>query len=166
MKRLIGYLSITGALLTGVLVGVVPTLLSVNGNSDFSSSNRFVFKISDKRLSADFSEGTLTNGGNLTYNESDGTALEQVTDVIKERLSLAEVSSYQLESYADNMFALTFKDSNQNYEDIISYLTFSNSLMFKNADEEYNLGYSAEDVYNNNTTAENNQLFEEGSATV
>ena len=166
MKRLIGYLSISAALLTGVLVGVVPSILSVNGDGDFSSSNRFVFKISDKRTEADFSEGTITNNGDLTYDENEGTPLEQITDVFKDRLSAAGISSYELESYSDNIFSLTFKDNDQAYDDIISYLTFSNSLMLKNADEEYNLGFNAEDVFNDNTSTASDQLFVENSANV
>lgn len=166
MKRLVGYLSISVAMLAGVLVGVVPSILSINGNSDFSSSNRYVFKISDKRLDASFDEGTNTNGGNLTYDENGETPLEQVTDVFKERLSLAGISSYKLESYDDNMFALTFKDTSDTYDDILSYLTFSNSLMLKNLDEEYNIGYDASDVYNNNTSTGTNALFVSGSANV
>ena len=166
MKRLVGYLSISLAMLTGVLVGVVPSILSINGNGDFSSSNRFVFKISDKRLDANFSEGTETNNGDLTYDETGDTPMVQITDVFKERLALANISSYELESYSDNTFALTFKDTTRSYDDIISYLTFSNSLMFKNADEEYNLGFSADDVYHDNTSTATNELFVANSANV
>lgn len=164
MKRLIGYLSISAAMLTGVLVAVVPSILSVNGDGDFSTSNRFVFKISPRRTSADFSDGT--NNGDLNFDETGETPLEEVTDTFKDRLSVAGISSYELESYSDNTFSLTFKDTTQTYDDILSYLTFSNSFMFKNADEEYNLGFSAEDVYNDNTSTASNQLFVEGSASV
>ncbi len=164
MKRLIGYLSISAAMLTGVLVAVTPTILSVNGDGDFSSSNRFVFKISQRRTSADFSEGT--NNGDIIFDETGETPLEEITDTFKERLSVAGISSYELESYSDDVFSLTFKDTTQSYDDIISYLTFSNSFMLKNADEEYNLGFSAEDVYNNNTSTASNELFVDGSANV
>ena len=54
----------------------------------------------------------------------------QITDVFKERLALANVSSYELESYSDNTFALTFKDTTRSYDDIISYLTL-NQMMQK-----------------------------------
>ena len=164
MKRLIGYLSISAAMLTGVLVAVTPTILSVNGDGDFSSSNRFVFKISQRRTSADFSEGT--NNGDIIFDETGETPLEEITDTFKERLSVAGISSYELESYSDDVFSLTFKDTTQSYDDIISYLAFSNSFMLKNADEEYNLGFSAEDVYNNNTSTASNELFVDGSANV
>ena len=164
MKRLIGYLSISAAMLTGVLVAVVPSILSVNGDGDFSTSNRFVFKISPRRTSADFSDGT--NNGDLEFDETGETPLEEVTNTFKDRLSVAGISSYELESYSNNTFSLTFKDTTQTYDDILSYLTFSNSFMFKNADEEYNLGFSAEDVYNDNTSTASNQLFVEGSASV
>ena len=164
MKRLIGYLSISAALLTGVLVAVVPSLLSVNGDGDFASSNRFVFKISPRNVSADFSQGT--NNGDLMNASNGDTPLEVITDTFKDRLAVAGISSYELESYSDDTFSLTFKDSTQIYDDIISYLTFSNSFMLKNADEEYNLGFSAADVNAGNTTTASDQLFVEGSANV
>lgn len=166
MKRFVGYLSISLAILTGVLVGFVPSLLSINGDGDFTSSNRFVFKISEKQLDADFSGGTGENSMDNIQNANGETPMEEVTNIFKERLSLAEISSYELESYSNNTFALTFKDNDRAYDDIVSYLTFSNSFMIKDAAEEYNLGYSIDDVYNNNTSTEATRLFVEDSATV
>ena len=113
MKRLIGYLSISAALLTGVLVAVVPSLLSVNGDGDFASSNRFVFKISPRNVSADFSQGT--NNGDLMNASNGDTPLEVITDTFKDRLAVAGISSYELESYSNDTFSLTFKDSAQIY---------------------------------------------------
>ena len=54
MKRFIGYISMCTSLLAAVLVGVVPTILSSNGNSDYSTSRNFIFKISERKINNDF----------------------------------------------------------------------------------------------------------------
>ena len=59
MKRFAGYLSLCVSVVTAVLVGVVPTILGTNGSGDYSSSNKYVFKVSNKQVSSsEFSDGT------------------------------------------------------------------------------------------------------------
>lgn len=161
MKRFIGYISMCASLFTAVLVGVVPTILSTNGNSDYSTSRNFVFKISERKTNNDFSSGTENPATSL---DPDVTYLEEVTEEFKSRLDSAEISEYKLETIGDDTLSLTFKDTLNDYDDVINYLTFSNSIMIKDYEETYNMGRDATQVLAGDTTVE--PVFVENSARV
>ena len=160
MKRFVGYISMCASILTAVLVGVAPTILGVNGNSDFSTSKNYVFKISKRIINNDFSSGTQEEAISPDPNK---TPLQYVTETFKTRLDSAEISEYKLETIGEDKISLTFKDSLRDYDDVISYLTFSNSFLIKNYDESLTLGRNAEEVFNDSQTP---VLFKEGSARV
>lgn len=161
MKRFVGYISMCASLFTAVLVGVVPTILSTNGNSDYSTSRNFVFKISERKINNDFSSGTENPATSL---DPEVTYLEEVTEEFKTRLDNAEISEYKLETIGDDTLSLTFKDTLNDYEDVINYLTFSNSIMIKDYEETYNMGRDATQVLAGDTTVE--PVFVENSARV
>lgn len=161
MKRFIGYISMCTSLLAAVLVGVVPTILSSNGNSDYSTSRNFIFKISERKINNDFSSGTENPAPSLN---PDSTPLEDIVETFKTRLDNAEISEYKLETIGDDTLSLTFKDTLNDYDDVINYLTFSNSIMLKNYDETYNIGRDATEVMSGDTTK--SPVFEENSARV
>lgn len=160
MKRFVGYISMCASLLTAVLVGVAPTILGVNGNSDFSTSRNYVFKISKRITNNDFSSGTQEEA--ISPDESE-TPLEYVTETFKTRLDSAEISEYKLETIGEDKISLTFKDALRDYDDVIDYLTFSNSFLVKNYDETLTLGRTAEEVFNSSDTP---KLFKDNSARV
>lgn len=163
MKRLIGYLTLGVSLLGAVAVGVSPAILSTKGNSDYSFSNKYVFKISEKRTSNDFSYGT--GNGLIETGEEEQSALSYTMDIVKSKLSNANISNYKLETLSNDTFSLTFKDMNGISEDIISYLTYSNSLMAASYDWNYSLGYTVSDL-NSGVDLKDNSFFVPGSANV
>lgn len=160
MKRFVGYISMCASILTAVLVGVAPTILGVNGNSDFSTSKNYVFKISKRIINNDFSSGTQEEAVSQDPNK---TPLEYVTETFKTRLDSAEISEYKLETIGEDKISLTFKDALRDYDDVIDYLTFSNSFLIKNYDESLTLGRNAEEVFNDSQTP---VLFKNNSARV
>lgn len=160
MKRFVGYISMCASILTAVLVGVAPTILGVNGNSDFSTSKNYVFKISKRIINNDFSSGTQEEA---LSPDSDETPLEYITETFKTRLDSAEISEYKLETIGEDKISLTFKDALRDYDDVISYLTFNNSFLVKNYDESLTLGRTAEEVFNDTQTP---VLFKDNTARV
>lgn len=160
MKRFVGYVSMCASLLTAVLVGVAPTILGISGNSDFSTSRNFVFKVSKRITTNDFSSGTEQDA----VQNSDKTPLEEVKDVFKTRLDLAEISEYKLETIGDDTLSLTFKDNLQDYVDVVDYLTFSNSMLAKNYEETFTIGKTAKEYEADSQSVE--PLFKEHTARV
>lgn len=165
MKRFAGFISLGVAFLGATLVGVVPTLRATSGDSSYSYSRNYVYKISEKRTKNDFSDGTNTNNGNIAYEQNGETPLETVTSIFKERLSEGNITNYKLETLSDNTISLTFKDQQDNYSDIAAYLSYSNSLMMKDYNEKYTLGYTVNELKNNDTS-KGNAVFEANSARV
>ncbi|MDY4158673.1 MAG: hypothetical protein SOY02_00230, partial [Candidatus Onthovivens sp.] len=95
MKRFAGYLSLCVSVVTAVLVGVVPTILGTNGSGDYSSSNKYVFKVSNKQVSSsEFSDGT--NNKDEFYYENGNTPAEDISNEFKVRLGQAGITGYQL----------------------------------------------------------------------
>ena len=163
MKRFAGYLSLCVSVVTAVLVGVVPTILGTNGSGDYSSSNKYVFKVSNKQVSSsEFSDGT--NNG-LTYDENGNTPAEDISNEFKVRLGQAGITGYQLATINDDIIELTFKDSQNIYTDVIDFLTYSNSLMAKTYDGEYSFGFSASEIYNG-AKPSNSTFLKPGTARV
>ena len=163
MKRFAGFISLGVALLGAAVVGVVPTIRATKGDSSYSFSRNYVYKISDKRETGDLSDGT--NNGSLKYDTTGETPLETVSDVFKTRLDEANITNYKLETLADNTISLTFKDSQDNYDDIAEYLTYSNSLMIKDYNEKYTMGHTVKELKYDDT-ANSSSVFEAGSAKV
>ena len=161
MKRFIGYISMCASLFTATMVGVAPTILGVNGNSDYSTSRNFVFKVSQRITNDNFSNGTEEEATPFGDDES---VIESVYETFKVRLDNAEISEYKLDRIGDDTLSLTFKDTLNDYDDVIDYLTFSNSFKVANYEETYTLGLNASDAYANNNQA--NSLFKENSAQV
>ena len=163
MKRFAGYLSLCVSVVTAVLVGVVPTILGTNGSGDYSSSNKYVFKVSKKQFSSsEFSDGT--NNG-LTYDENGNTPAEDISNEFKVRLGQAGITGYQLATINDDIIELTFKDSQNIYTDVIDFLTYSNSLMAKTYDGEYSFGFSASEICNG-AKPSNSTFLKPGTARV
>lgn len=164
MKRFTGYLSLCIAALAGVLVGVVPTLLTMKGNGDYSYSKQYVMKINEKSRSV--SElGNGTERGLDENQDEKGEALDYVLDTVKQRLNDTNISEYKLEKITDDTFSLTFRDNSSKYDDITSYLTYSNSLMFKDYSEKYTIGYTVNELASENTS-DNSPVFVAGSARI
>lgn len=164
MKRFAGYLSLCVSVLGAVLVGIVPTILDTNGSGDYSYSNKYVFKVSNKKVnSSDFSEGT--NYG-LSYEENGETPAESISTEFKTRLSSAGITGYKLATINDDIIELTFKDSQNVYTEIVDYLTYSNSLMAKTYDEEYSFGFSAQEIYSGSANLGSSTFLKPGTAHV
>ncbi len=163
MKRLIGYISLAISFVAAVAVGVIPTILGINGGADYSSSKNFVFKISTKQTENDFSNGTQRALPNVSDEE------EQPIDVVAKefdyRLNAANFNDYKLEVIGDDILSLTFKDNNGAYDEVVKYLTFSNSLMVKDYDEKYTQGYTALELASGSELKDNN-FYVPGSAFV
>lgn len=165
MKRFTGYISLCVSLLGAALVGVVPTILGINGNGDYSSSKNYVFKISNKRTTNDFSNGT-ENGKLFESDDETATAMDYVLNNVKSKLSTVNISEYKLETIGNDSFQLTFKDNANDYDDVVSYLTFSNSLALGTYEGSFQMGYQVTDLEGNNGSLDDNTFFKPGSAKV
>ena len=165
MKRFTGYISLCVSLLGAALVGVVPTILGINGNGDYSSSKNYVFKISNKRTTNDFSNGT-ENGKLFESDDETATAMDYVLNNVKSKLSTVNISEYKLETIGNDSFQLTFKDNANDYDDVVSYLTFSNSLALGTYEGSFQMGYQVTDLEGNNGSLDDNTFFKFGSAKV
>ncbi|MBP5694048.1 MAG: hypothetical protein J6X03_01130 [Bacilli bacterium] len=163
MKRLIGYISLAISFVAAVAVGVVPTILGINGGADYSSSKNFVFKISTKQTENDFSTGTQRELPSVPSDEE-----QPIDKVVKEfdyRLNAANFNDYKLQVIGDDILSLTLKDNNGAYDEVVKYLTFSNSLMIKDFNENYTKGYTALELASGSELKDNN-FYVPGSAFV
>ena len=163
MKRLIGYISLAISFVAAVAVGVVPTILGINGGADYSSSKNFVFKISTKQTENDFSNGTQRELPRVADDEEQ--PIETIVNEFEYRLDAANFNDYKLQVIGDDILSLTFKDNNGAYSDVVKYLTFSNSLMIKDYAENYTKGYTALELASGSSLKDNN-FYVPGSAYV
>ena len=100
-----------------------------------------------------------------TVSEEDEQSIDIVADEFNYRLNAANFNDYKLEVIGDDILSLTFKDNNGAYDEVVKYLTFSNSLMVKDYNEKYTQGYTALELASGSELKDNN-FYVPGSAYV
>jgi len=165
MKRLSGFIALCASMLIGLGVAFIPVAKNINGSADFSSSKEFVFKVSDRVVEDDGTDGT-TNNEEL---QNDDDALDDIIYVFKERLNAIQINNYQISKIGDDTIDLIYKTNDSYYDDITYYLTFSGSFMASTYGEEPitvgNLASEVHSALNTNSTKESN-FFTIGNAEI
>lgn len=150
MKKFLGYITLAVTSLIALGVGIIPSLNSINGNIDYSRSRTYVYKIGD-RITTDSANNLDQNVFN-SYNDDDKQEiLDDVVDTFRDRLDIAQVSEYNIETDGYDTIKVTFKTATSLYDDVASYLNFSWSMMASTYGSETNivLGDDAETVFSN-----------------
>ncbi len=117
MKRFLAYILLCVSILLSTFVGFVPTVFSINGSADYDSGQNFIYQISLK-------ENGSKNEGNIT----DGSAIDYVTNIFKERLDAANISTYKLENEGNDTIRLSFKDKSEINTYVSEYLSFDGNI--------------------------------------
>lgn len=168
MKKLFAYITICVSCLIGAVVGIVPSIVNINGNIEYSRSRQYVFKIGDRITDSSYGDETVSNEYDLLSDSDKEEELEDIVDIFKTRLNNAQVNEYSLVTDGYDTIKVTFKTDSELYDDVESYLTFSWSLMASTYGSETNvtLGYDAGTIYTNLTSNIDNDytFFEPGSA--
>lgn len=139
MKKFIGYITIGVSALIAIAVGVMPTIKNINGNIDYARSRQYVYKISD-RIVEDSDDKSLVESNYNNLNDSEKQdILDEVVDSFKDRLDVAQINEYNLETDGFDTIKVTFRADNQMYDDISSYLSFNWSFMATTYGNEPNI---------------------------
>lgn len=117
MKRFIAYILLCLSILFSTFVGFVPTVLSINASADYDSGQNFVYKISLK-------ENSTKNEGDI----EDGSAIKDITNVFKNRLDSANISTYRLENEGKDTIRLSFKDKSEINTYVSKFLSFDANI--------------------------------------
>ena len=173
MKKLLAYISIAVTAVVALAVGVVPTILNINGNIDYARSREYVFQIGDRIVdSGADSDGTINERFNSLNDEDKKTESDEIINTFKDRLNSAQINEYKLETDGYDKIKITFKTSQSLYGDISSLLNFNWSFMASTYGQETNsiLGNDAQTVYNSYDSGKfdslENNFFKPGDARV
>lgn len=131
MRRLWAYiiLSITALIVVGT--AFTPVFVNVNANAEYSEGREVVFRISDKD----------NDDGDATPEIANGTAIDEIVDVMKERMGNTNVSRYEIAKEGNDTVKVTFSAETQDeYEKIKTYLSFNGSLALTTTDEVVAVG--------------------------
>jgi hypothetical protein len=158
MKRFIGFITLCAAAALTLGVGFIPVVKNMNASADFTTSKKFVFKISDKFTEDGENVGTNNNDG-ILKNED---AIDSVITTFESRLSSINLSSYQIEKVGYDTINLTFKADDNLYDKIVKYLTFNWSFYASTYDETKTVG----DTFSTITDASKSKFFTPGSAVI
>lgn len=160
MKRIVGYIGVVLSMLIALLVGLVPSLIHVNGTGDYESMRTYVYKISEKTY--DISNGGTTDDGNISDQDKQ-SRLDDAVNEFKVRLDNADISDYRLETSGLDTIKVTFKTDVALYDDISSYLNFSWSFMASTYTGDPTAGQTPNEI--DSLSGEAN-FFESGSARI
>lgn len=160
MKRIVGYIGVVLSMLLALLVGLVPSLIHVNGTGDYESMRTYVYKISEKTY--DISNGGTTDDGNISDQDKQ-SRLDDAVNEFKVRLDNADISDYRLETSGLDTIKVTFKTDVALYDDISSYLNFSWSFMASTYTGDPTAGQTPNEI--DSLSGEAN-FFESGSARI
>jgi preprotein translocase subunit SecF len=158
MKRFIGFITLCAAAALTVGVGFIPVVKGMNGSADFTTSKKYVFKISDKFTEDGENVGTSKNDEVLANKD----AIDDVIDTFESRLSSINLSSYQIEKVGYDTINLTFRAEENLYDQIVKYLTFNWSFYASTYDETKTVGETFATV----TDTSKSTFFTPGSAEI
>lgn len=162
MKRFIAYISVCLAMLVAILVGVAPTILQINGTSDYEQSKQYVYKISQKNYDSNNLDGT-NNGYEDLNDESRQEILDEVVETFETRLNNANITDYSLKTSGFDTIKINLKTEETLYDDISSYLTNSWSYMASTFDGDPLVGQTPKEIQESSGNA---NFFKAGSARV
>lgn len=165
-KRFIGYLTICFSTLVAAGVGIIPSIRGIKGNSDYSSSRQYVYKVSDRVVDSANQNGTFNNDGFSSLDDDDKQdVLDGIVSTFKDRLNQAQINDYKLETDGYDTIKVTFRADEGLYDDISSYLSFSRSFMASTYSGDPAVGDTAEALLSGGSTLKDN-FFKAGSASI
>ena len=156
MKKLIAYITLGVSVLATVAIGVIPTIKNINGDIDYSSSRKYVYKISDRVVDATYANDLSQDSYNVLSDEDKQDVLDNVVETFQDRLQDVQVTDYSISTVGYDTIEVTFKTDYELYDDVANLLTFSWSFMASTYGSETNLmlGDTADTVNANIATDE------------
>ena len=142
MRRLWAYILLAFTSLVLVGVAFTPVLKNANSNIDYQSGREITFHIESKE-----------DGEAVTQEK-----LEEVADVMKERLANQNVTRYEIDIEGDDKISIILsQDYSQQYTNIIQYMEFDGSFALTNSAGDFALaeefllpdGKATLETYNN-----------------
>ncbi len=142
MRRLWAYILLAFTSLVLVGVGFTPVLKNANSNIDYQSGREITFHIEAK------DDGPEVNQEKL----------EEVADIMKERLANQNVTRYEIAIEGNDKISITLsQDYSQQYSNIIQYMEFDGSFALTNSAGDFALadeflledGKATLETYNN-----------------
>ncbi len=154
MKKLVAYITLGVSILASVAIGVIPTIKSINGDIDYSSSRKYVYKISDRIVDATYANNLTQDSYNVLSDEDKQEVLDDVVETFQDRLQDVQVTDYSISTVGYDTIEVTFKTDSELYDDVADLLTFSWSFMASTYGSETDLmiGDTAETVNANIAT--------------
>ena len=137
MRRLWAYILLAFTSLVLVGVGFSPVLKNANSNIDYQSGREITFHIQGKDENVEVTKEKL----------------DEVADIMKERLANQNVTRYQINTEGTDKISITLsQDYDQQYQNIIQYMEFDGSFALTNSAGDFALA--------------NEFLLEDGKATL
>ena len=160
MKKFIAYLTIGFSILISAFVAIIPTIQIINGNIDYTRSRTYVYTISDRIIDDSFASDMSQDNYDLLSDEEKSDVLDDVVNEFENRLDVAQVNDYKINTVGYDTIEVTFKTESSLYDDVASYLPFSWSFMASTYGSETNL------VLGDDAQVTNTNILTDSSASV
>lgn len=127
MRRLWANILIAGASMLAVVAAVPNAIKNTNTNGDFAKNHAFTFQLSEREVSSEQGEEAKP------LNEH--SAID-IANIMEQRLVNCGVSSYKITTSGNDLVNVSFNTDKNNYEQVVSYLSFSGSFALINEQDD------------------------------